>query len=47
MAGYKDRRDSFNSGGKKMPLRTVLTVIGSGEPLQMNRPKKTGFVGYQ
>jgi len=47
MEPYKQRKDSFNSGGKKLPLKTVLTVIGSGEPLQMNRPKKVGFVGYQ
>jgi len=47
MAPYKQRRDSFNSGGKKLPLKTVLTVIGNADTFDATRPKKTGFVGYQ
>ena len=48
MAGYKVRtKGCFDTGGKKEPLRRILTVVGSGEPLQTLQKKKTGLIGYQ
>ena len=47
MARYKDRSDSFNSGGRKERLHKVLTIIGSGDPLETCRPKKKTPIGYQ
>ena len=47
MARYKDRPDSFNSGGKKERLHRVLTLIGNADTLDGVKPKKKTPEGYQ
>ena len=47
MAKYKDRSESFNSGGRKERLHKVLTIIGSADPCQTTQPKKKTPIGYQ
>lgn len=45
---YKVRtKGSFDSGGVKLPLRRVLSVIGQSDTFDATRAKKKTPIGHQ